>query len=396
MIYYNNIKNKLHSFLKKHYKRPFQYMLIIFAVLSLIWIIYVKFIRKRVFRVIPFTLTEIWFYTLLFIIFIHVYIIINIIRQKTPVRFAKEILSYLSLPFVTLDKLLKTNKHTMKYNKLLLKLITPSYTYSQITMLLCFDLIPKMLLLYVFLLDVFYFHHLARSYSFLFLAMFPLLYNYYKFSMFHAKEIILEYLELLYSNVIVYEKGYNDLKKYYYYDEEGYITDIPLKVQWKPHDRNKYHEVNVTIKEYLQILVEKDIDELENNYDLFPSNKEGYGKDYYEFDPFPIAQDWYSTQYEEILGKTKLDTNDYNNLAKEFHEIMPQLVEISLHLHYFPDQEKYYYIPYLKAFFYTLYLIAWCYILMKSYSTITDLPITLKILTLLTTYTTEMNPFLNP
>lgn len=47
-----------------------------------------------------------------------------------------------------------------------------------------------------------------------------------------------------------------------------YAQDKEVNIEWQPHVCNKYHAQYVSIRKYIQIILEKDIDELKYNYNI--------------------------------------------------------------------------------------------------------------------------------
>ena len=244
--------------------------------------------------------------------------------------------------------------------------------------------------------------------------------------MYHAKELGLVYLESFYDDVTVYEKGWDDLENNYELDDHGVPKELfkcnPLDVDddaydydiygdriniyeedayahdvfgqriwiskgWKPHPRNKYHEKTVTIREYLQILLEKQIDDIDNDYAY---------DDNYHFDSSGNSTDYHYKQYKESTGKTKLNAADYDILDKEFNTIMPILADLNFNLYCLPYREKRYHMPKINIAIYILWFIGWSYILITSFHTLNSIPITMEILQSLLLYAENINPFINP
>ena len=384
----------MNSFFKEYYSKMLRFFLITFGVFAIVWVFYIKFIRERIFRDIPFTLTEFWFYALIFIISMYFYAMKTIIKPKEPNELLRAMFQYFAMPFALLDQKLKLNKYTIKYNSTILKYIVPEYHEGQTIFYVTAHLIPRTIILSVFLTDVFWYNHLEKFYYFLLLGIFPICYNYHKFSMYHAKEISLKMLESLYSDVIILEKGCDDPRITYEYDDDNNLIEIPMELPWEPNPRNKYHETNVTVREYFDISLEKVVDEALNDYELFTNDGE-YGKDYYEFDPRPLPQDFRYSELKKVLGKTKLNHDDYEFLRKEFYEMAPPLVNLYHHLRCLSNLEKRYYTSYINFLIYASYFIGWSYILYKSFHSLTDIPLTLNMLNFMRIRLENLNPFID-
>ena len=370
----------LFNFFKLNSKK---YSLAILGCISLLCMFYVRFIRSRLPQNVPFILTEWRFYAILCICINFIYIIKINIKPKVTNKYVQEIANYLGLPFSTFDNLLKTNEYSLSHIKTIIKYSYPKGYRTQIFLIIFLQLIPRIILISVFLLDVFYFHKLYYFYVIIFFGIFPWFYFYHRYSMYHAKELGVVYLETLYTNVDIFEAGWDEPTVQYEYDEDDILREIRIAPEWKPHIRDKYHEKMVTIREYLQILLEKDIDDALNDY-----------TDDYQFDPAAYSKEYRYEQYEKITGKSVFTDEDYKILRKEFNEMIPILRDLYYHLYFLPDTEKKFNLHKINIVIYMLWFIAWSYILLKSFHTLNNMEITLKIISYLTLYTENMNPFI--
>ena len=408
--------NRFVSFFNKIKTESKTYFLAFIGCLVVLSIFYSRFIRHRLPQNIPFDLTELRFYAILCICISFIYIIKITIKPKNPHEYILNLRDYLSLPFSTLDNLVKTSRYSWLHMDQFLKSIYPKKYWTHMFLIIFLQLIPRIILVSVFLVDVFWFHKLYYFYVIIFFGIFPWSYSYHRYSMYHAKELGLVYLESFYDDVTVYEKGWADVENNYELDDDGnpkenrFEYDVygnPINIdsedayeydrwsgqrtwitkEWKPHPRNKYHEKTVTIREYLQILLEKDIDYVMNDY---------ANDDDYDFDPSAHSKEYRYKQYKESTGKTKLKSADYEILNEEFNTIMPILSDLAFRLYYLPDKEKRYHMPKINLAIYILWFIAWSYILISSFHTLNSIPITMEILQSLLLYAENINPFINP
>lgn len=391
-IKFKNFINSIYTnYLINNYKIFLYYLLAFLGFFILCWVIYIRFIRERLPRNIPFMLTEYWFYILIFICISYIYAIKVTIKPPVPNLFLFKIIGYIGLPVLVFDRFIKMNKYVFYRQLELIKDFLPQSGKVHRILLIIFSLVPRIILLIIFLIDVLWFHYLNIFYYFLFLGIFPMIWNYYKFSLYHAKEMAIVHLESLYTWVDIYEEGWDEPSIRYEYNEEyGDFIEVTIEPVWQPHPRNKYHEKMVTIREYVQILLDKEIDEVENDYDIMAG-------DYYEFDSSPLSKDFRYEQYEKMSNKTELDREDYDILHEEFHKIIPYISKISYHIHYLlPIWENKPYLKIINIIIYTLFLLGWGYILLRSFHTLNDFSITLFVLELLNLHTSEINPFINP
>lgn len=176
--------------------------------------IWFRFIRERLPKDIPFSLTLLTLIFLLFICSIFVYVILRLINPKSP-----NILTHKFIIFYTkivkflykFDQILKENQWVKTRIEsillFLLKKLKPDTLYSkgEIKYILYF-LLPRIILLLVFLIDVFYF---------LKISIINLLVSYFIYSI---KTLALTYLEILKDYLIEIISKDDDLNADYYLD----------------------------------------------------------------------------------------------------------------------------------------------------------------------------------
>lgn len=199
--------NKLLIIIFKYLHSIFYFLLILLGTTMITWIIWVRFIRERLPKDIPFELTEISFYVLLYVCCIYLYIIKSLLIPKETNPIITKIIKILYTPLVTLDESVKNNKLFFKlYNKILIYAIirVDSFTYSQSKMIyICYNILPRAFLVTLLSINVFYFHRLELIYDFIFIGLIPLLHRYIKYSFKHAKEQYIKTLNIKYDEVVI-------------------------------------------------------------------------------------------------------------------------------------------------------------------------------------------------
>lgn len=159
---------------KMHNKNWVSFIFVTFGWLFTTLYFYTIFLRERLPKNIPSNLIEFTFYTFLFICFIYLFIIKHYIKNKPPGVFVFKIISYISIPFVFFDAFLKHNKYFYPYYYKLLCFIIKNLKYNMlyydnIIFYFIFNIIPRIILLLLFIVDVFL---LNKIYIFLFLHTF--------------------------------------------------------------------------------------------------------------------------------------------------------------------------------------------------------------------------------
>jgi hypothetical protein len=328
--------------------------------------LYFNFIRERLPKNIPFILSEYSFYVLLFICGLYAYTLKQLILPKESNTFFYKIISFLHKPFLVFDTTLKYNKFSYRYYYMsfwfLMEKVIAWDFFERGFVIYFLQLIPRIILLLIFIVDVFWLHYIEIFYYFIFLGIFPLLYNYLKYSLEFALIDYIKILEDKYDFVWVFEEGYGTLN-------------------WKHNPKAIYHNTKVSIKQYLELQIETLL--------TYGDNEE-----YIEYYGEPYAKEnVFDTYREKNKINTELTLKDFNNITKQFDFIMPKLIDLSLFIKANKLTPKYFYITHIKAAIYVGYLICWLYILIISLSSLDNLPFTLKILESLTQYLALQNPF---
>jgi hypothetical protein len=339
----NNIKKILNNI--------FTYFLILLGLLILIWFIWIRFIRVRLPKDIPFNLNELSFYVLLWICVIYLYIVIRLIKPKNPHPWVTKVVEILYTPLLTLDNFIKMQRNVFTpYRKLLIKFIDylnelsvhqfiVIYTLSQI--------IPRLILVSILSFDVFYMHKINIFYSFILLGAIPLLHRYIKYSLKDGKSKLLKILTDKYKRVHLCDRN-----KVYEEDWEYYPEYMP------------YHDKYLTIEEYYQFLVEDTVN--------FKENKIVYIADVYS--PESVYNQYAFDKYGTL--NVELTSEDSKNIRKDFHLIMPYLVDLTINLNFYEKIDEIFWIKYLRIGIFTEYFLCWSHILMVSYEKVELFPIT--------------------
>src|SRR6202000_1607453 len=215
------------------------------------WFVLARFILHRLPKHIPFDLHLIRFIILLFICLLFAWVIKKILYPREPSEISQIFLNYiykLYKPLYVLDETLRTNKVFKSFILLTskpLSRIKPSvysivYKISQLfpyfTFYRHFDaglflylmvfFVPRLFLLLLLIIDVFYYNCISFFYTYAFVGLIPLLAKYYIYAIRSLNEEYLEYLDGLYyvkeKQIRVYE-GY--LTKKVWILESLYITN---------------------------------------------------------------------------------------------------------------------------------------------------------------------------
>jgi hypothetical protein len=358
-------------------------MSLIVCALLVSYYFYYAFLRLRVFKIIPFELTDLRLCLLVYLCITYLYIIFRLLKPKNPPEFLINLLQVVSKPFTFLDLEIKYKLLKNYYAKFFLFIVPllDDLTPNQCKIIYyCFNIIPRGFLVLLFILDVFYFNKLEIFYYFIFLGIFPLIYTYILYSLNLFYEGYLKYLEARYVDVRLLEKGNN---------YPGYWAQWPHKTPQEEEEYNEvhsplavYHDKIVTLREYIKI-----------QYAVFIAWDEHEKDTRYEYEGYAYATELYYTQYKKKTEKTFLDTEDYEIIKTDFNLFMPKLVVLYtfIELNKLTQSQKIF--VNIKVFIYSLYFVCWVYIIYLSYLTINDFSFTLALLNILSFYSKVIEPF---
>lgn len=356
-------------------RKIINHLINILGLLLVYWLIWVRFIRERLPKNIPFILTEEKFYVLTYICIIYLFIIFLLIFPRNPNKFSKTLFEYLYMPLTTFDTTLKTNKFALNFSiksfSRLYQEIRPLNSklfYSKksfiVPLHLIFYMIPRCILIILLLLDIFYFKKIENFYSFILLGILPLLNRYLKYSFKNVKEIYIIDLKKRWDAVIIFGKEeLLPLQRDDFSENESFENYI-----------NREYEMNekrLTMEEYMDLYINENL----NFYEAYPFlNKEYIQK---QFFPTFSLEELQNLENDKNYEK-KLSEIDSNLKIFDFSQKMSECeMIISYHAIYSSVTN----IPYIKwgrIFIFILYFICWFYILCISFHTLNDLSNTLQ------------------
>lgn len=385
------IKNLFNKYFARSLLIAIAYYILVFLglLLILLWV-YMRFLRIKLPKVIPFLLTEFTFCSLLIICGIYLYVIIRILYPKEPNSLVINVLSIVVMPFKYVDIFIKFNKYIYPYYGNIFDNVCNQLDFmsaqDRLKKVYIFQLIPRTLLLLIFMVDIFYFKYLEIFYYFILLGVMPLVYDYIMYSISVAFELKIKALESFYREITLLEKSNQSLTEAT--TDDTYQTHNPKAI---------YHDTEVTIKRYIEVQFET-ID----NHDP----KDESTQIEYEGIPYPKKEvtEIYRKKNNITVGDTHADrvkyyaTMDYRKenevLEEPFNKLMPQLLILNTFINYNKKTLQLPRIKRIKLGIIIMYFICWTYILIVSISTLKDISITLKILEILTEYAKITNPFI--
>lgn len=356
----NVYKNKTMTGKIKH--KFIKYLSIIGALFFVMLFIWVRFLRERLPKDIPFNLSIMIALCIIFICIIYIIIIIKIKYKNNTSKIVLnqsilKIIQYVGNLLDNMDTIIKKNKIVTNllftiFTKIII-ILELYHTKPNKTLNIILNVIPKFILLLFFIFDIFYFKKLEIFYYVLLLGLIPLTYSYCVYSIKKLLETFLHDLEQNYYIKILSTTDDESTKNFMVF-----ITDL------------KYNDYGVL---NLRYFVEIQSDNLIFDYDLYKYTCIETGE----------AREEYAKKHNITLPKLRVFEPNYDYISKELSKNFFEKIEHVVNLQAFIEGHKTITIPNITKnyTFYLLisYLICWLYILIVSIHTL-NLQDVLKIL----------------
>jgi len=317
--------------------------------------IFFRFIKERLPKDIPFTLSILGFFILIELCCIYAYIVWSYIR---PPKYPNEVIiiikDFIFKPLEDFDSFIKDLSYIkLYYPKILMWLI---YKFEYIFKTSIFDIIlffiPRIILIIVFTMDIFYFHKLYYIYYVLLLGILLLIRRYIKYSIKAYKKNL--------------EKEFNIYAAHIGTHYEFGVDPSEWPENYDPDDPDN-DEIPPTMGLDLDIFIEYYIrKKLEYNIDI----------KVLWIVPTTIFFRKYKNSFTMISNKmiTHYDSEDYKN--EQRHETLLEkqlqdILQLNLVLTYYNIQEvNNVILKNIKIIIFTIYLICWICILLSSIHTL--------------------------
>lgn len=207
-----------------------------------------------------------------------------------------------------------------------------------------FNILPRSILIFILLIEVFYFHRIQVFYSFIFIGILPLLHRYIKYSYRNIKEQYIYYLEEKWDSIYLLLEDEAEEEEY-----EENPEQYPEII---------YNAKMITIREYIEIFLSH---KLRYKYFASPQLKENYLK-----------------KYSFVSEKEKKDFLD--ELKSEFRILIGHYKSLESYYPIYHIVTQSTYIKWTRIFIFILYFICWLYILCISFHTLKNMPMTLNLI----------------
>jgi hypothetical protein len=332
-----------------------RYILILIGLFMLLGYLWVRFMRERLPREIPFNLSLLGFVILLYLCLIYAYIVyILLSKSHSSNPIIKKLIDIIYKPLVTLDETIKNHPIINPYYERFIDSFPSRFGYlfkQPYYFYYTFAIFPRVVLVTALFIDIFYFNKLFYIYKVLLIGIFLLLNRYIIYSLKVAKELIILKGETLFKGIIVpYVKGVHpcedpDDPSYDDPNAEDYEDDDDMPYNWR------------TMRLPLRIYVN------------FQSN--AFVQRNYVSDPTVITTDKYDDIFCKKYNISEKDMFKGGLYLKETEADLERIMQIPLLVAYYTYADNFDpQIKILKVLIFTNYLLCWLYILRVSFHTL--------------------------
>jgi hypothetical protein len=295
-------------------------------------------------------------------------VIKSLLQPKKPYKILVKFVILLFKPFYYFYSYIKKNIYVSykihKFKNYILPKLDVWGILDNVFFIYFTQLLPRIILLSIFIIDVFWLHKIEIFYYCITIGIIPLLYNLFLYYLQSTLEDDIQELEDKYNLIWVLEEGDN-------------------KLGWEHNPLAIHHDTHVSVRAYIDI-----------QYEAFMTY--GDNDHFIEYYCEPYCTEHYYKGYQILYKKFigTLDLEDHKRLRIHFDTLMPKVLIIKTFLEANNTAMKHFYIPQIKLFIIIAYLICWFYILCVSIHTLHELSITLNILTIFGKYSNIKNPFI--
>src|SRR5271155_1814187 len=278
-------------------------ILIILGILLFSSFVWLRFIRERLPKEIPFNLTMYGFIILVYICSIYIYIITQLyFNIQSENKRLSLIVDMIYKPLLALDEAFKNNSFIKRYyerflvyliNRIKNNVTLDKESTSYFKFYIILQIIPRVILVTALLIDTFYFHRLAILYKVLLVGLFILISKYIKYSFKYAKEHYILQLEKMVQKIMT---DYEDPEQSAY---DSLFTTM------------------LTVREFIEVQVYIVEDGLEG-YTCSPISTHEYNQEFRKRNNLPATH--------------RFTREEHERKKAEIKEIMDKVIDISVHI----------------------------------------------------------------
>jgi len=329
---------------KKVLKILLKYSLIILGLLMFSSYIWLRFIRERLPKDIPFTfLSGLGLIILIYICSIYLYIVSSYLKKgSTYNEITIKFLEILYIPLIAFDKYLKEKPFIKDINTKVLIFLSKQkfWQYADgLFFFYFFQIFPRVVIITAFVIDVFYFHHIYFLYKVMLIGLLLFTGRYLKYSFKALKEQMIE----------EHSHKIKVLLEFY----------TALRILGEEDNEDEYAEEDINVDRRLSVPLDKFLDK-QIHYKILNMDLDEYwvqtSLSYYKY----FKKEYYNLGYNDNHGKNLRD------LESKLGLIVENILDISYIVAYLDDKIGYNTIRYLKILIFTNYFIIWLYIIIVS------------------------------
>jgi hypothetical protein len=316
---------------------------------SYIWL---RFIRVRLPKDIPFNLSLLGFIILVYICCIYLYIVYSLLIEKKPNNvLISTLVDYIFKPLKTLDQFIKNLPYINHYykcfivslaNKLDLILMDSKVYYY------VFAIFPRLVLVTALWIDTFYFHKLHYIYKVLLIGILLVLNRYIIYSLKYAKEHFITQLEpFVHTTIVPYNREIS-VRVHYNGDEEAADDE---------YDPSTDTTMSLNFREFIEYATER-LYYYNEKMSYTALNRDEYKKIYCKKHNIPFPYN----------ANRVVSRSVWTQIDAEVDQKIDNIIKISVLIRYY--QLYNYYTPEIKrmkVLIFGNYLICWLYILIMSF-----------------------------
>lgn len=326
--------------------------IILGAIITVIFLLD-RVLRNRLPKIIPYNLTELSFLLMISTCIILLGIIYAITRKNTP----KTTIFTIFLQ-KTIHAFYIYVNDTFYSEKVIYKIVVWLFQ-RKLLLVFCISFVKflRIGMALIFIIEAIFLNKIMLFYILFPLLAIPVLFSYILFSLnnFYDKQIA-----LLDKQIEIHHITYNNNPNQLHYMDYAANYDIISAQQWI--QEKAWHELKLTNKSFKNTRV--------------------------------IKEEFIQEQYPLLTLVEARKLFPYNTILQNTGRIAANNVRLYCILYYW-NEANYKIFSVLTLIILSMYLLAWSYILFKSFHTLKDFTITLKVLEILAQYTTT-NPFENP
>lgn len=343
---YKKIAMKLKMIMdKKFLNILFRYSLIILGFIMFSGYIWLRFIRERLPKDIPFPfLSGFGLLCLIYICSIYLYIVYSLLKKgSTSNEISVKFVENFYMPLMAFDKYLKEKPFIKNLNTKVLVFLSKQkfWQYTDgLFFFYFFQIFPRVVLITAFVIDAFYFHYIYFLYKVLLIGLLLFIGRYLRYSFKALKEQMIEEHShkvkvLLEFYTALHILGEEDNEDEYDYDED-FNVDNRLSV---PLDKFIDHQIEFRI-------LEMEMSEYEVRSSI----------PYFKY----FLKEYHKLGYKTDHGE------DYHDFIFKLDRIVKDILDISYIVAYLNDKTGYKCIGYLKILIFINYFLIWLYIIIVS------------------------------